>query len=411
MHKAAAITFISIAARGAHLLLYLVIGNLYGANQLTDSILLLQAPLVIIMTVANGVTDIIVMPAMHRALSSQSAGYIYSRLTRYALVSSFILACIGILIGKWLSPGSSLTVMLLLLPLPVMASLAGIQSGVLHADGRHGRAVLGPLYGGIAAVIFLVTTPVTALSLAASLLVFEVARYTGLRFHANTILNRYRALKNSMSELMAWARRGAIIQALGSFIISMNLFIDYLFARQIEPGAVTLIEYSSRLWNVVPLLLIGQLTIIYSRMSKHAVHNSLEARLVHRSAMRMGAYGVLVSIIAAILAHPAIDLVYGFGTMPASSRSALAMLLCWYLVGAGPFLAGQVYVRAHSAEGNTTIITLTASVSIIINILGNMLLTPSMGINGIGLATAITYTINTLILAYPFYIRRGTIEI
>jgi peptidoglycan biosynthesis protein MviN/MurJ (putative lipid II flippase) len=116
----------------------------------------------------------------------------------------------------------------------------------------------------------------------------------------------------------------------------------------------------------------------------------------------LGLAAVGVSLVVIASSDFIIDLLYGFGKMNESARMKLADLLVCYLVGTGPFLGGLVYVRALSSEGRIAVITGIAAIGVMVNIGSNAVLIKFFGLNGIGLATSLTYGINTLLLGYAF---------
>ena len=396
------ITALNLLARSAHLLLFLIIGNRFGATASTDTVLLLQAPLLVVMTVSTGVTDVIVMPVMHRASLSRSSITLLRKFRFFALLVTVPLAVIAVLAGAILSTNATLLMCLILLPMPLFSILSGMHVGILNSCKMHGRAAIGPLYGGGAAIPLLIVLPPAPETIAVALLVFEVAKYTGLRFHS---YSRIKALESHIKEdklLLSWALKGAFYQAIGSFILAMNFMIDVVFAAQLSSGSVSLVEYSNRLWNLVPLLLIGFVTVAYEHMSRLAAKNELVSSYVHNTALKLGLYALVLSILASIACHPVVEIVYGYGTMGSDERDIFSTLIIFYLIGAAPFLVGQVYVKAHSAMGHPKVMTVVAFIGIFINILGNILLIPVLGIYGIGLATAVTYLFSAFFLGYLF---------
>lgn len=68
------ITLINGMSRFLHFLFFIVIGNRFGANSTTDTVLLIQAPLLILVSVTAGIAEAVVMPAMHRAFTNSSTG-------------------------------------------------------------------------------------------------------------------------------------------------------------------------------------------------------------------------------------------------------------------------------------------------------------------------------------------------
>jgi putative peptidoglycan lipid II flippase len=295
-------------------------------------------------------------------------------------------------------------VILVLAPVPVLATISSIFTGLLNAEGNHRKAVLGPLYGSIASAILLISLPPSIYNLAAILLCYETGRLTGLWLH---VRNAGKAFSDKASKsdlgITDWAIKGAKLQILGSFLGALNVFIDILFANTLEAGAVTFIEYSGRLWNLVPLLFTGTLVLVHAKMSRDAASTGfLHVKDVHITSLKIGVLAVVVSIIAIIFCAPVIDLLYGYANLEFQQRKTLSNLLVCYLAGTGPFVAGLVYVRAVSAEGKIRIITIVAAVSVVINLTLNYVLINIYGLNGIGIATSCTHIFSLMLLVYLF---------
>ena len=135
-------TILNIVARAFHLALFLIIGNYFGISPETEIVFFLYAPLVLIMSVALGVTDVVVMPTMHRAETISSSGVVEAAFFRWALLIVPI-ATIAILLITWIFvKEANVKVVLLLVPIPVLSSFSSIYIGLLNAQGKHSHAVL-----------------------------------------------------------------------------------------------------------------------------------------------------------------------------------------------------------------------------------------------------------------------------
>jgi putative peptidoglycan lipid II flippase len=409
--SAFSITAFSLFSRVLHLVLFLLIGNCFGANETTDAVLLLQAPLLVLVSVTAGAAEAVVMPAMHRAFKADCAAVLLRVLVRRAIVFVAPASILILLVTSRVYRDTAMGLIAFLAPMPVLAALSSIHMGVLNSEGKYRRALLGPLYGSLVGMPLIFLLPPSTYSLACILLLFEFGRATGLWLHAG---HHYRVSERNegpvAERLIVWASRAALFQAVGSFLLALNPMVDVLFASTLGTGAVTNVEYANRLWNAVPLLLSGQLMLVYAVMSRAASHGQIDRRQVHLNALKLGAVASALSIVAIAFSGVVIDLLYGFGKMEKANLNTLADLLRCYLIGAGPFLAGLVYVRALSAEGRTKIMRNVATVSVLVNIVLNIVLIRAYGLNGIGLATSIAYSINTILLAFLFSSHSGFIE-
>lgn len=395
--RAWGITAVNVGSRAAHLLVFLAIGNLYGATSATDALFVLQVPLVVLAAIMVQAAELVVMPAVHRAEARGGVAVMVATLLRNALAVVMPLSALLLAVAAWWSGVFSPLLLGLFLPIPVFATFGAIASGLLHARGEHARASLGPVYGALAAGLLLVLTPPTIVSLAAVLLGFEVGRAAGLFADARRHLH---GGGGSLPEdLTLWPGRKAVLNVVASAVVSLNLLVDVAFASRLPTGSVTLVEYASRLWNAVPLLFSGHLILVYARFSRASADQRWRARDLYRPAALLGLAGLALSALAIALAPWGVELVYGAGRLGAGERQLLASLLRTYLLGAGPFLVGVVFVRGLAASGRPEDLARIALVSVVVNATCNALLVGPFGVLGIGLSTSLTYTFNAVVLA------------
>src|SRR5215813_3545282 len=130
-------TLVEVFARSIHLLIFLIIGNRFGAGMITDAVFFLYAPLTVIMSVTAGIAQAVVMPGEHRAQVSQCTNAFRRLIIRHT-ISTVLPISIIIILGAWtISDHAGLLVALILLPIPTLASLAAIYTGLLNAENRY----------------------------------------------------------------------------------------------------------------------------------------------------------------------------------------------------------------------------------------------------------------------------------
>lgn len=392
-------TLVEIFARSLHLLIFLVIGNCFGTGMATDTVFFLYAPLTVIMSVTAGIAQAVVMPGEHRAQAAKCVSAFRRTIIRRTISIILPVSLIAILVSSALSDHADLLVILILLPIPMLASLSAIYTGLLNAEDRYRLAVVSPAYGSVLAFLMILLMPVTPAGLAVILVSFEIGCVVGLRFH---VYRGEKADENDASTVVSWALRGARFQALGSFLVALNPLIDRLFAKGFGTGAISNVEYAGRLWNMIPLLFTGTLTVAYANWSRTASSGKLDMHRVHISAARLGGIALVFSVLLILCADLLIDTLYGWGKIGIAHRASLSALLKAYLAGSAPFIAGLVYVRALSAMGRIPLVTVAASINAGTNLILDWVMTSIYGLMGIALATSITYLVVTLFLAVYF---------
>jgi peptidoglycan biosynthesis protein MviN/MurJ (putative lipid II flippase) len=233
------------------------------------------------------------------------------------------------------------------------------------------------------------------------LLAFECGRLGGLRVLARRIRSSDDAQGANPGPVLTWAARNGRWQLMASLLMALNPLVDILFARTLGAGAVTTVEYASRLWNVIPLLFAGYLTLMYAKMSRGVASGSgnVMTRL-HTRAVAVGLAGAAVTGVAMLGVEPTIQFVYGFGVMDFATRAELSHLLMAYLVGASPFVASLVYVRAFSAQGRVDVLAWVAVANVGTNLMLDAVLIRWVGLVGIGLATAGSYAVTLALFVW-----------
>ena len=253
----------------------------------------------------------------------------------------------------------------------------------------HLGAVGPTLAVGIGAMVVLLSAPRTPIMLAFTLLAYEACSTLGLWAMARQFLLGPRdSQPGVISELTKTAMSGARMQMLGSLLAALNPLICILFARTLEPGSVTMVEYAGRLWNMVPLLFSGSLMLFYSQRSRAESRQQPGKTATHAVARNLGLVALAFSIVAIAFSRDIIDLIYGFGKMDEGERSVLAGLFSMYLLGAGAYVAGLVYVRSISAMRKVHIIALAAGLGVVLIIPLNLVMIRYFALEGIGVASS-----------------------
>jgi putative peptidoglycan lipid II flippase len=398
------VTLVNVLARGSHLLFFLIIGNIYGASDVTDTVLYLNAPLLVLMAVVSGAVDAVAMPMFHRADGRDSAQFLFQSAVKYIIRFILPLSILLLFIFSFFRGYHNFLLCTILLPIPLLGSLASLKTGLLNASDKFKSALLGPLFGGFLAVPFVVFAPVNIYCFAASFLLFETGKFFGI-FFIKDITTGGKLLKiGNAGEIFQWGLHNARWQILGSFLLSLVLVIDIWFATTLGVGSVTFVEYANKLWNVVPLLFVGHITLTYAALSRSASsgEKKFAPSVVHKTAARYGMIALLLSALFIWMCPFLLKIIYGFGTLTANNLDQLAHLLQYYVLGASPYVCSLVYVKALSAEGRISVITFVAAIGLVCNIFGDFIFIRLLGLNGIGLATSMVYSINMIILLFGY---------
>ena len=396
------VTAVSLLARASHLLFFFIIGNKYGASVATDFIIYLIAPLTVISSVASGAADAVVMPVFHKVEDNSIAKYLFIFSIKKIFKFIFPLSLIVILISSFFAQSYDFLIMAILLPIPLFSALGSLKTGVLNASNKFRVAMLGPFFGSLFAIFLILLAPTNIYYFGLSFLVFEIGKFVGISLFRDITSGSSPLHNKNGDKIISWGIKNAKWQLAGSFILSLSFPVDIWFSSTLDSGSATFVEYANKLWNIVPLLFVGHITIIYAEFSKASV-KGVKLTNIHGIAIKYLFLGIFVSLFIFPVSDFIIRMLYGFGKMNVQQQTALSDLLKSYLIGAGPYVGGLVYVRAMSAYGRTDLLFVVASIGLLCNILFDALFIRMVGLNGIGLATSAAYLCTFFLLAYFCY--------
>ena len=340
------------------------------------------------------------MPALLHAQRTGSLPATIRILTKSALLGATVGSVVIVaILTAWLAPEKPLLAVLSCIP--VFSALGSVKASELNARRRFISAALAPAYGAIGGVAILLLTSCGPMSLATALAAFEAVRFLALATLLRIAVGaaeRGGQARDTPRELRSRIRQSIGWQAVGAALISLNPLIDILFARTIGQGAVSFIEYAGRLWNAVPLLFSGPLLLAYFRWSSEDSRRSFQLKHAKLAALKAAGVALALTPFACLLVPPIIAALFGLGVMAQEDQGTLASLLVFYILGTAPLAGGLFLARAFSAAGKVHVLALAALAGFVVNVLGDWILPQFLSLNGIGLATTLSYTASFVVM-------------
>lgn len=400
---------LNVAARAAHFGMFVAIAVRYGATAHTDELLFFYAPLAVIMTVASSAIETGVTPHIHRAITSNT---IARYLGRILLISPLLAGLAGATVASifvWQELVDPKVAIVLCLA-PIFATYSAIMSAFLTIERRFAVVLASPLPSGLVAIALITLLPQRQVYLAATLVVYEALRSAVLLATARKHLRRY-SDGGSTFDTGLWkgTYRAVTLQMIGSALTALNPVIDMAFARKfLESGAVTQIDYATRLWTAIPFLFVPWITRLHAEFCSNAQDGWMDARLVHRRAVAILPWVVSITLAVMVASQSVGTILFRHGEITATDAAIIANLLLFYAPAAAALVIAQVYLRALSAVVYLVPVTAIAMLGVIVNTALNYLLITHIGINGVAIATSITYALATSLLFVAFQRRMRT---
>lgn len=201
--------------------------------------------------------------------------------------------------------------------------------------------------------------------------------------------------------------------AAGAGAVQINLLVSTALAgRLLDPGSISYIYYADRL-NQLPLGLIGiglgtVLLPTISRLLNSDRH--AEAMETQNRGIELALFLILPATIAFIIAgEPIIRGLFQYGAFTAEDTVKCAWALAAFSLGLPSYVLIKVLTPGFYAREDTKTPVRYATISIGVNLVGNLILIPLIGHVGPPLATAIASCVNVWLL-YRTLCRRGHFE-
>jgi putative peptidoglycan lipid II flippase len=207
---------------------------------------------------------------------------------------------------------------------------------------------------------------------------------------------------------------------LGTTVYQLSVLIDTVLASLawiVGPGGVAALYYSNRLVQL-PLAVFGisLATAALPRMSKEVAQKDIGKlkKTVLFSLKTVFTIMIPATIGLMVLAGPIVRILFQRGEFTAYSTAITSSALFFYTFGLFAYAGIKILVSTYYSMGDTRTPVRTATISLFVNLVFNLILMWPLKVGGLALATSIAATCNFVIL-YAILARRigdiGTSEI
>jgi putative peptidoglycan lipid II flippase len=199
---------------------------------------------------------------------------------------------------------------------------------------------------------------------------------------------------------------------LGTGVVQVNVVVGSLFASYLEEGAVSALNLSDRVMELVlGGYAIAIATVILPLMSRQAASRAMdEMKQTLNFASRLVLFITIPSTIGlVVLREPIIRVLFQHGEFGPDATQLTAWPLLFYAVGLSAFAMIKIVVPAfHSMQDTRTPVTV-AFIAMILNVAFNFAFFGPLQVGGPALATSLAAVFNALALLYLFVRRQGSI--
>lgn len=186
---------------------------------------------------------------------------------------------------------------------------------------------------------------------------------------------------------------------LGTAVNQLYLMINRFFASGLVEGSISALNYAGKLMNLpMGVFVLAVSTAIYPTLSEQAYKgDKKELSLTLARGLRLV---LLITLPAAAglmaLKIPIVKLLFERGAFDVTATVMTAEALFYFCLGMFAMSANMVITRAYYALRDVKTPLYLGLLSIIVNIMASLVLTPYMAHNGLALANTLAATFNVL---------------
>lgn len=198
----------------------------------------------------------------------------------------------------------------------------------------------------------------------------------------------------------------------GVAIDEINVIVDRTLASNLAVGSISALNFGNRLKSLILGIFIAAITtVIFPMLANESNTDNYD------SMKRIMGYGInvilLITVPATIglivLAEPIVQIAFERGAFDATATLMTSQALIFYAIGIVPIALRALLTRVYYSLQDTKTPMVNGAISVVFNIILNIILVKFMGHTGLALATSIATTIATVLLLYGLKKKIGSL--
>jgi putative peptidoglycan lipid II flippase len=292
-------------------------------------------------------------------------------------------------------------------PFLLFVCLAALSSAALNALGHYFIPALAPAMLSVATLVYVLCIKSWALDPIQGL---AISTTVGGLLHLAMVWPLLR--REGMAPRFRWNPRHPDIQRVAVLVLpalwglsidQINAYVDTICASFLREGSVTALYNSNRLMQfALALFGVSLSTATLPHLSMSAARQEWDAfKDNFNFSVRMTLYLVLPAMAGLIvLAHPLVKTLFEHGLFtPDQTRLTVSALIA-YTLGLPAYSVVKIVVSAFYARKDTRTPVKVATVCLIVNMVGNVVLMRRWGVGGLAFATAFASFVNAGLLMF-----------
>ena len=211
---------------------------------------------------------------------------------------------------------------------------------------------------------------------------------------------RYSFYMNIKDESIIKMIKLSIPMMMGVAMSQLNVYVDKALASTLGDGKLAALNYASRLNDfVVALFVTSLITVIYPKLSQF-VNN--------KDTINFKKIIVPIVLGAIILAEPIVRVLLERGSFSAESTAMTSNALKLYAIGIIGYAVKEILSRGFYSLGDTKTPMINSSISVIINIILDLIFIKPFSYMGLAMATSISYMVTVVLMFFSLRKKVGS---
>lgn len=278
-------------------------------------------------------------------------------------------------------------------PTIVLFVLTAVFQSMLNANSRF---VLGELTGLVQSVvlvltIFLLKDSLYVTTLVVGYFLYSIINPSFLGAFSKRYLTRSRGNPFKDPQVMEFLRMcGPLL--LGYSMIFINQQVDKIIVSGMETGTVTAMSYGAVLSNLVTTLIASLCTVLFTNITELNSKRDYKGviAVTESSSLLMVVVLMPVTIVTCFASTEIVTVAFGRGAFDQTAIRGAAYALIGYGTGFIAYALKSLYARVLYSNKDTRKPMVNSTIGIVINIVLSIILSKSMGVLGVTLASSIS---------------------
>ena len=183
----------------------------------------------------------------------------------------------------------------------------------------------------------------------------------------------------------------------------LNRIIDKTIASNLAVGSISILNFAQKTYTIpLTILVVPLITAIFPTFSSLAVDKDKRknyAQILKKALLLSWAIIIPVSVIIMVLAEPIVKFLFQRGAFTNIATQLTASTVVMYSIGLFAVSANYFLIKIFYSFKNTKTPLILGTIIVSINMIGNIILSKILGVQGIALATSIA-SITGFVLYY-----------